>query len=82
MTQPAPIHTHDCNLCRYLGTIASGGGWHDVYVCERNPVETDRSVIMRYGSDGPEYTSVPLSMTPRYPADHPLRLAAAIYAGR
>ena len=43
-----PQFTHDCEVCKFLGHQ----GGHDLYYCEREP-----TVVARYGSDGPEYTS-------------------------
>ena len=50
-----PVHTHDCNCCTYLGTVTQDGKWYDLYTCRG-------SAVIRYGSDGPEYLSTPLSM--------------------
>lgn len=50
-----PVHTHDCNRCTYLGSVTRDGEWYDLYICHD-------SAVIRYGSDGPEYLSTPLSM--------------------
>lgn len=80
MTQPKPIFTHDCDACRFLGSVSYGNRWGDLYVCERNPNVEMRSVIYRTGSDGPEYSSVPTSMAPALSVTNPLRLAANLCA--
>lgn len=46
-----PKYQHDCQQCEFLGHFFD----HDVYVCSN----LSRSVIARYGDDGPEYTSGP-----------------------
>lgn len=43
-------HTHDCNDCIPLGQYLE----NDLYYCRKGPRHT---VIARFGSDGPEYTS-------------------------
>ena len=50
-----PVHTHDCDCCTYLGTVMQDGTWHDLYTCRG-------SAIYRWGSDGPQYSSIPLRM--------------------
>lgn len=58
---PTPLYTHDCDLCRYLGTVERIQ-WYDLYVCERSPDAGSRSLVARYGDDGPDYTSMPASL--------------------
>lgn len=50
-------HTHDCDLCSYLGSFASWkkGGMIDCYFC-------DGTLIMRFGSDGPDYICFPVDV--------------------
>lgn len=50
-----PKWTHDCNVCNYLGSIHTHKGIVDWYKC------TD-STVARFGSDGPDYWSMPTSM--------------------
>lgn len=50
-------YEHDCSDCVFLGEHED----YDLYVCERNPVAAERSVIARFGSAG-DY----LSMRARY----------------
>jgi hypothetical protein len=54
---PNPLHTHDCNCCEYHGTVKdSSGQFVDLYTCR------GVTAVVRYGSDGPEYTSMPLAL--------------------
>jgi len=48
-----PKYTHDCDACTFLGTFFD----HDVYHCGDT---LSRSIVARYGNDGPEYASMPL----------------------
>ena len=55
-----PVHEHDCDGCKYLGSIAAlpgatGGQPADLYVCGGE----FRSLISRTGKDG-DYLSMPL----------------------
>jgi hypothetical protein len=51
-----PRFTHDCDACRFLGQF----GRYDLWVCpQRSGVRTSGSLIARYGSDGPDYESIP-----------------------
>lgn len=53
-----PVHTHDCDDCRFLGTFQAPTGCPlDFYLCPHGD-----EVICRHGSDGPAYRSLPLSM--------------------
>ena len=53
---PAPTDTahftHDCEACSYLGHYDSAGVHFDLYACPGEP-----TVVVRYGNDGPEYSS-------------------------
>lgn len=52
-----PKYQHDCEKCHYLGTgkcPVLGEDEFDFYICTG---PTGRSMIARYGSEGPEYTS-------------------------
>lgn len=53
-----PQHTHDCDTCLFLGRCQN----LDLYVCVGI---LDHTVIARYGSDGPQYTSAPVCMLER-----------------
>ena len=55
-----PKYQYDCDACKYLGTGTCklfGDGELDFYICKGS---LGRSVIARFGSDGPEYISGPL----------------------
>lgn len=47
-----PRYTHDCDLCRFLGTF----GEFDLYACAKAGY---RTFIARFGDEGPAYTSGP-----------------------
>jgi hypothetical protein len=47
-----PRWEHDCKRCQYLGTYGSV----DMYFCDKQKIG-GLTVVARYGSDGPEYTS-------------------------
>jgi len=49
-----PLHTHDCKSCTFLGPHDHEGQTFDLYYCGKHE---DGTVIARYGSDGPEYSS-------------------------
>lgn len=54
---PKPAFTHDCDHCKFIGHLLD----HDIYVCPQSGYPT---IVARFGSDGPEYTSgrrLPLS---------------------
>jgi len=49
MKQPKPRFKHDCDTCIFLGRFKR----YDLYI----HIEEPKTVIARYGSDGPEYVS-------------------------
>lgn len=51
------VHAHDCTDCSYCGSIADIGNdrYADIYYCPM-----DNSLIMRDGSEGPDYASFPV----------------------
>lgn len=51
----SPIYSHDCDCCKFLGSVNHDGKWRDLYACST-------SAVIRHGNDGPEYSSAPLSM--------------------
>lgn len=58
-------YTHDCTICRFLGTVQDAGNHPvDLYRCAG--VHQD-SVIARYGSDGPDYSSMPVLFMEKAP---------------
>lgn len=48
-----PHHVHDCACCTFLGTYQYGRETLDLYVHSGR----NSTVLARYGSEGPEYTS-------------------------
>jgi hypothetical protein len=51
--EPAPRFTHDaCAHCRFIGHLID----HDVWYCPQ-PGAPHGTLILRYGDDGPDYTS-------------------------
>jgi len=48
----SPVHVHDCGRCVFLGTFIASGNTADLYFHEE-----PRTVIARWGSEGPDYTS-------------------------
>ncbi len=56
-----PAFTHDCDDCRYLGTLATPEGRTDLYRCDGGPT-VGASLIARFGDEGPDYSSMPESM--------------------
>lgn len=56
------IHKHDCDCCEYLGTVtalpdafAPSAIDYDLYFCAQGGIGP--TVIARYGSEGPQYSS-------------------------
>jgi hypothetical protein len=47
-----PIYTHDCGACKFLGTVVIDEVVYDLYYCAGEP-----TIIARFSSEGPEYTS-------------------------
>ena len=46
---------HDCNYCKYKGSMFHGSDKLDWYTC-------NDTVVARRGDDGPDYWSMPISM--------------------
>ena len=61
---PNPRFQHDCDDCKFLGTIVSkyqpNAPYADLYACR------DNSLIARYGSDGPDYSSMPMELVQQH----------------
>lgn len=47
----SPLHCHDCDKCKFVANV----GDIDVYTC-------NGSMIARFSSDGPDYSSFPISL--------------------
>ena len=62
-----PLHSHDCNCCRYLGMhIDEGGKRYDLWYCPR-----EQSCIARYGTEA-NYISTPFTFAGKYDVMHPI----------
>lgn len=63
MSDTKPQYTHDCVQCVFLGTLAKNPEYdleeqYDLYYCPCSDDPTEAStVIARWSSDGPDYTS-------------------------
>ena len=55
------VWVHDCEKCTYLGQTTYSDKLYDLYVCEEEG-SLGPTLIARYGSDGPEYTSMPAKL--------------------
>lgn len=68
-TAVQPRHTHDCDCCLFLGYADLPGhveyAQGDVYL---HGDLDNGTLIVRHGSDGPEYISFPLSVARQIPA--------------
>lgn len=53
-----PRFEHDCDKCVHLGPFQM----YDLYLCPKQALGP--SVIARYGSEGPDYTSSPVKLVP------------------
>lgn len=53
-----PLYLHDCDACTYLGRHEQDGGKFDLYTCTVHTI-TPRTVVARYGDEGPDYISMP-----------------------
>ena len=51
-----PLYEHDCGRCEYLGRYEYDGDNFDLYYCAHE-VGGEPTVIARWSSDGPDYTS-------------------------
>lgn len=54
-----PQYAHDCETCNFLGRDVDdqSGSSVDMYFCPQHGLPT---IIMRYGSNGEDYTSAPI----------------------
>jgi hypothetical protein len=70
MSQPKPLYHHDCDQCRFLGSVRDadlGDGWVDLYAhAHKHPADIEdhgrTTLLARYGNAGPDYTSIPAAM--------------------
>src|SRR5688572_30134387 len=63
-----PTFTHDCDDCRFLGTIKVKSfrfpkkeSTIDSYHC---PLCDGGTIVLRYGNNGPDYASMPIDSIP------------------
>jgi hypothetical protein len=56
-----PIHKHDCDVCKYLGSFEKNGRKVDGWYCP-DQVIGGATVIARFSNDGPDYSSMPINM--------------------
>lgn len=74
------LHKHDCDKCTLKANLySSDHTHHDVYVCGADPEGDELSVVIRHGSDGPDYSSFPVELA-RMVADQDAMWAAAMGA--
>jgi len=52
-----PTYLHDCNHCKFLGTINVDDQIADLYYCNPLKKHLSGTVIARYGNEGPNYSS-------------------------
>ena len=77
MLDDKPLYKHDCNACRFLGRYTYDAplveGTQemtvDLYICPQNGRPT---VLARASSEGPDYSSFPLSILWRQPVSKEL----------
>ena len=55
-----PNFQHDCNECKFLGTINNNLENVDCYYCETSI--TGSTLIARFSGNGPDYSSMPVNM--------------------
>ena len=60
MNQNHPVFEHDCEACKYLGSITMDEMIYACYFCDKS-IQT---YVGRYGSHGDEYISLPSSFMP------------------
>jgi len=57
-----PQHTHDCTACVFLGRMAQGVSSYDLYFCPAGQSSMGGTLLARFGSDGPQYHSMPIDI--------------------
>jgi len=68
------VWIHDCDQCKYAGSMFRENKTFDWYVC-------NDSVVARFGDDGPEYWSMPKDMV-KDEAINDMQLIAQSMLGR
>jgi hypothetical protein len=61
----APRFQHDCPACTWLGSFDRIDLYFELYYCPQ-PTLGLPTLIARYGSEGPEYLTSNLLVTPRH----------------
>ena len=72
---PDPIYEHDCDICIYLGSCRLSIDY-DLYLCEAS-----KTVIVRWGSEGPQYDSGLALISHNFTIAVAARRALAYYMG-
>lgn len=68
-----PRFQHDCNKCKFLGTIDQGmHGLYDMYSCEK---EHEKEIVLRFGYREADYKSLPLEAITHILDGSPYKLA-------
>lgn len=85
MSTLQPVFTHDCEECRFLGTILhvyqdETTGPVDLWVHEHE--QGDNTYIARFSNEGPDYRSFPGSLVSTLPAYDPVALAWLVHLGQ
>jgi hypothetical protein len=76
MISDTPIFDHDCKVCQYLGSDMTEGRYYDLWFAKHQNLP---SVIIRWGSQPPDYESFLLSMLKTDDFGyHPLRHAIKV----
>jgi hypothetical protein len=61
-----PQFAHDCDQCRFMGTVTSEVGHHyDAYLCGENSVgPMEQAITIRHGDEPHENASMPVAVAP------------------
>lgn len=80
---PTPRYDHDCQECRFLGGYVWLANRFDLYVCGQHVFQYP-TLIARWGSEGPDYTSSLAQAVREYVHDvsHPLAQALLLAVAR
>ena len=67
-TDPHPRFYHDCDRCCFTGHYVAEGREADGWFCAGTVL--GGSIVLRYGNDGPDYSSVPVVVATNYSDEH------------
>ena len=70
--------THDCDHCRYLGTVPTLEAYSASKLADLYLSECGDTLIARVGNEGQDYYSMPRGLVQHMTSDHPLRAAAKL----